>query len=206
MLLLYCTLHLSTGEEEQVPQASAVLYFTPRYCGRRAGPTCYCCTVHYTPVLVRKSRSLKLLLYSTLHPGIVEGEQVQHVTAVLYITSQYCGRRAGPTCYCCTVHYTPVLGRESRSNMLLLYCTLHPSTGEEEQVPQASAVLYFTYKYYGRRAGPTCYCCTVHYIPVLVRKSRSLKLLLYSTLHISIVEGEQVQHVTAVLYITSQYW
>ena len=36
------------------------------------------------------------------------------------------------------------LWKESRSNMLLLYCTLHPSTGEEEQVPQASAVLYFT--------------------------------------------------------------
>ncbi len=43
----------------------------------------------YILVLVRKSRSLKLLLYSTLHPGIVEGEQVQHVTAVLYFTSQY---------------------------------------------------------------------------------------------------------------------
>ena len=70
-------------DETPKKQVTAVLYFTPPYCGRRAGPTCYCCTVHYTPVLVRKSRSLKLLLYSTLHPGIVEGEQVQHVTAVL---------------------------------------------------------------------------------------------------------------------------
>ena len=37
--------------EEQVPQASAVLYFTPQYCGRRAGPTCYCCTILYTHTL-----------------------------------------------------------------------------------------------------------------------------------------------------------
>ena len=105
-LLLYSTLYPSTGEEEQVPQASTVLYFTYKYCGRRAGPTCYCCTLLYTSVLVRKSRSLKLLLYSTLHPGIVEGEQVQHVTAVLYITPQYWWGRAGPSSFCCTLLYT----------------------------------------------------------------------------------------------------
>ena len=71
-----------------------------------AKETSYCCTLLYTPVLVRKSRSLKLLLYSTLHPGIVEGEQVQHVTAVLYITPQYWWGRAGPSSFCCTLLYT----------------------------------------------------------------------------------------------------
>ena len=50
----------------------------------------------YTPVLVRKSRSLKLLLYYTLHPSTVEGEQVQHVTAVLYFT---------PTLYTCQLAF-----------------------------------------------------------------------------------------------------
>ena len=77
--------------------------------------------------------------------------------------------------------------RKSRSLELLLYCTLHPSIVEGEQVQHVTAVLYFT-------------------APVLVRKSRSLKLLLYCTLHPGIVEGEQVQHVTAVLYFTPQYW
>merc|ERR1711953_1613549 len=95
------------------------------------------------PVLVRESRSLMLLLYCTLHPSTGEEEQVPQASAVLYFTPRYCGRRAGPTYYCCTVHYTPVLVRKSRSLKLLLYCTLHPSTGELEQVPQASAVLYF---------------------------------------------------------------
>ena len=71
-----------------------------------AKETSYCCTLLYTPVLVRKRRSLKLLLYSTLHPSIVEGEQVQHVTAVLYFTPQYWWGRAGPSSFCCTLLYT----------------------------------------------------------------------------------------------------
>ena len=52
-----------TGEEEQVPQASAVLYFTPRYCGRRAGPTCYCCTLYY-----HTSQHLKTEVLSLIFP------------------------------------------------------------------------------------------------------------------------------------------
>ena len=43
------------------------------------------------------------------------------------ITPQYWWGRAGPSSFCCTLLYIPVLWKESRSNMLLLYSTLHPS-------------------------------------------------------------------------------
>ena len=84
---------------------TAVLYYhTPRYIGRRATSTSYRCTVlSYTPVYWKESNSNKLLFYCTIiRPSILEGEQLQQATAVLYYhTPQYIGRRATPTSYRC---------------------------------------------------------------------------------------------------------